>query len=82
MHERLKIFFRRTVLLFGLAISLWMEGGRKPSFDAKKETERGPKLGGENCPLITDDRVGKTVIPHHYVDNCLREAWSINSDFN
>ena len=59
-----------------------MEGGGEPSFDAKEVTERGPELGGENRPPVTDDGVGKAVVSHHHVDNYVREAWSIHGDFN
>lgn len=51
-------------------------------FDAKKVTEQEPELRGKNCLSITDNRVGKAVVPYYYVRNYLHKSWSINSDFN
>ena len=82
IHERSKVRFYRTVLSFGLAVGLWMEGGGESSLDAKEVTEQEPKLGGENRPPVADDGVGKAVVSYHHVDNYLREVRSIDGDFN
>lgn len=59
-----------------------MEDSRELLLDAKEVTKQGPKLRGENCLPVTDDRVEKAVVPHYYIDNFLRKAQSIDDDFN
>lgn len=70
------------MLLFDLAVGLWIEGGKNLSLNAKEVIKPGPKLEGENRLPIADDRVGKTVVFCHNVYNYLRKVWSIDSNFN
>ena len=48
IHKHSKVCFHCTVLLFGLAVNFWMEGGGELSFNAKEVTEQRPELGSEN----------------------------------
>lgn len=40
IHKSSKISLYAAVLLFAMAISLWVEGNGKPSFDPQEVTER------------------------------------------
>lgn len=59
-----------------------MEDGRELLLDAKEVTKQGPKLRGENCSPVADNRVEKAVVLHYYIDNFLRKAQSIDDNFN
>ena len=57
-----------------------MERVGESSFDTIELAEQGPELGRKNRSAITDDRVRKAVILHHYVDNYFCQSWGIDGD--
>lgn len=75
------IRFYYIVLLFGLAINLQTEGRKKLLLNVKKVTEQKLELGGKNRFLITNDKVGKTVVLYNHINNYFCKAWSIDDYF-
>ena len=52
------------------------------SLNIEEVIKQEQKLRCKNRSAVTDNRVWETVILHYHVDNCFRQPWSINGDFN
>ena len=65
-----------------MAVCLRMKYNEKLSFDAKKIIKQRPELRHKNRSTIVNNRVVKTVVLHHYVNNYFCKSWSINGNFN
>lgn len=70
----MQVCFHYTVLLFGLAVNLWIKAGKKLLFDGKEVTKQELELRDENCSSITDDKVKKAIVLYNHVGNYLHKA--------
>lgn len=66
--KRPEVLFHDGVHAFGLAISLWVEGGRESAVHDKTLAEGEPELSGELGASVGDDGVGQAVEAEDVLD--------------
>ena len=69
INKNLKVRFHCTILTFGLAVSLRVKRGGKPSFDTEEVAEQWPEFWDEQWASIGHNWVGQAVVPNYHVEN-------------
>ena len=77
-----EIGYYGTDLPFGLAVSLRMEGGEKPTLNAKEVVKWWPEFQSEKKASISKNWVQKTVVTHYHIYYNLCKPEYINGDLD